>query len=131
MEEPKKHAAISFGFAQGGGGLIGADLEFLIGGRFGLQLGAGFPTIGAGLNYHLKPEINSPFVSVQYFQIGFGDFKVASLVGPMYVYRARRLLQVGVGWGAVVSKGPKWEDAMKNPDVAMLLQISVGLFFPF
>ena len=130
--EDQKRAAVSFGVFHGGGGIVGADLEFLIGGRFGLQIGAGFPTIGAGINYHFKPQINSSFVSLQYFHVGVGESKVASLVGPMYVFRARRLLQLGVGWGAVTSKGPLWEKAMeKNPEASMLLQFTIGLYFPF
>ena len=53
-----ERTSINAGVFMGGGGIVGGDLEFLIGKRLGLQLGAGFPSFGLGFNYHLKPYIN-------------------------------------------------------------------------
>ena len=110
----EESTSINVGAFMGGGGLIGADLEFLLGKRVGLQVGAGFPSLGLGFNYHLKPYINSSFVSLQYCQLGFGENKVGATIGPMFIFRAKKIFQAGAGWGAVVSKGPLWEDAYKE-----------------
>jgi hypothetical protein len=116
----------------GGGGLIGADLEFLVSNRVGLQLGGGLGSVGIGLNYHLKPYINSQFVSVVYWNQGFGDNHYASYLGPMYSFRARKIFQFGIGFGTILSKGPGWDRAWENKtapgNVALLYNI--GLFFP-
>jgi len=50
--EPPKRAAASVGLFKGGGGIVGGEIEFLVGGRIGVQAGAGLPSLGAGLNYH-------------------------------------------------------------------------------
>lgn len=118
----------------GGGGLIGADLEFLIGKQVGLQFGAGLVgSIGGGFNYHFKPYINSQFVSIQYWQQGFGDNHYASYLGPMYTFRARKIFQIGIGFGKILSTGPGWERAWENktePSKSVALIYNIGLFFP-
>ena len=40
-EKTEKRSSITIGILQGGGSLIGADLEFLLTDRFGFQIGAG------------------------------------------------------------------------------------------
>ena len=127
--EPPKRTAINAGVFMGGGGLVGIDLEFLVGRQIGLQLGAGFPSLGFALNYHFKPQINSSFVSLQYCQLGFGENNVASTLGPMFTFRAKKILQAGIGYGVVVNKGPFWDQAYKE-DVSMLLFFNIGMFFP-
>jgi len=129
--ERQERRSLNVGVLMGGGGLIGADLEFLVSKNAGLQLGAGLGSMGFGINYHLKPYINSQFVSVQYFHQGFGENHTWSLVGPMYVFRAKKIFQAGIGFGTVVSKGPRYEELFggKNmPPVQMLYNI--GLYFP-
>ena len=129
-EGRQERTSINVGLLMGGGGLIGADLEFLVGNRAGLQLGAGLGSMGFGVNYHFKPYINSSFMSLQYFHIGFGENNVGASLGPMFVFRAKKILQAGLGWGAVVSKGPLWEDTYDDK-VSMLLYLNIGLYFPF
>ena len=124
-----ERTSINVGVFMGGGGIVGGDLEFLIGKRLGLQFGAGFPSFGLGFNYHLKPYINSSFVSLQYCHIGFGENNVGATLGPMFIFRAKKIFQAGVGWGAVVSKGALWEEAYKE-EVSMLLHFNIGLYFP-
>ena len=125
--ESEKRTAINVGVLMGGGGLIGADLEFLVGKRLGLQLGGGIGSMGFGINYHLKPYINSSFVSVQYWHQGFGKNHYASYLGPMYTFRARKILQIGIGFGTVLSKGPNWN---MDKDTPTALTYNIGLFFP-
>ena len=124
-----ERTSLNVGAFMGGGGLIGADLEFLVGNRGGVQLGVGLPSFGFGINYHFKPYINSSFMSLQYCHIGFGENNVAATIGPMFVFRAKKIFQAGLGWGAVVSKGPLWSDAYKD-NVNMLLHVNIGLYFP-
>jgi len=71
-EEVEKRKSITIGILQGGGSLVGFDLEFLLTDRFGFQVGAGFVGYGAGLNYHFKPSIRSSFISLQYWNQGIG-----------------------------------------------------------
>ena len=87
--------------------------------------------MGFGLNYHFKPYINSQFVSIQYFHQGFGENHIWGLVGPMYVFRAKKILQIGIGFGTVVSKGPRYEALFGEKDMppAQLLY-NIGLYFP-
>ena len=126
----EERTAINFGYAMGGGGpLVGADFEFLIGKRLGFQIGTGIPTFGLGFNYHFKPYINSSFTSLQYNHIGFGERHIGATVGPMITFRAKKIFQAGAGWGAVVSKGPLWEDSF-NEEVSMLIYFNIGLYFP-
>ena len=131
--ERQERTAINVGVLMGGGSLIGADFEYLIGKRFGVQLGAGFGSMGFGVNYHFKPYINSQFVSLQYWQQGFGENHYASYFGPMYNFRARKLFQFGIGFGSILSTGPGWEKAWENkknePTNSAALLYNIGLYF--
>ncbi|MDR0682081.1 MAG: hypothetical protein LBG15_09585 [Dysgonamonadaceae bacterium] len=126
-----KNTALSIGAFMGGGSLIGADFEFLIPKmRLGLQVGAGISSVGAGINYHLKDNINSSFISLQYFYQQFGDNHFASWLGPMYIYRAKKLFQAGIGVGSLVEKGPKWyTQKEKAQKVSASLIFNVGVYF--
>lgn len=42
--------SLTLGVLQGGGGLIGADLEYLLTEKLGVQVGLGFYSFGAGIN---------------------------------------------------------------------------------
>jgi len=127
----EKRTSINVGVLMGGGSLIGADLEFLVGKRIGLQLGAGISSVGLGINCHLQPCINSQFVSIQYWHQGFGDNHYASYLGPTYNFRARKILQLGVGFGAVLTKGPMWKTTYTDKnEPPFVLIYNIGLFFP-
>ena len=121
--------AISTGFLMGGGGLIGADLEFMPTNRLGLQAGVGLGSFGFGLNYHFQDRINSSFISLVYWQQGLGDNHYASYVGPLYTFRARRFFQASVGYGLVVNEGPAIRGTRYEGTTASLL-FNIGLFFP-
>jgi len=128
----EERTSINVGVLMGGGGLIGGDLEFLAGKRAGIQVGAGLGSVGFGLNYHFKPYINSQFVSVQYWQQGFGDNHYASYIGPMYTFRARKIFQFGIGFGTVVSTGSRWNRVWENKESPgnIALLYNIGLYFP-
>ena len=131
--EREERTSINVGFLMGGGSLIGADLEFLVGKNVGLQLGAGISSVGFGINYHFKPYINSSFLSVQYFHQGFGDNHYGSYLGPMFVFRAKKILQFGIGFGNIMSKGNGLIEyyESKNQKVPSIMALyNIGLYFP-
>jgi len=132
--EREERTSINVGVLMGGGGLIGGDLEFLLSKRVGMQIGGGLGSAGAGINYHFKPYINSQFVSVVYWHQGFGDNHYASYLGPVYTFRAKKILQIGIGFGTVLSKGPGWERTWENktnePTGNIALLYNIGLYFP-
>jgi len=139
--EDEKTTAANLGIGMGGGGAVGADCEFLVSDRFALQCGLGInlvkleePTMEVGINYHLKPLINSSFVSLQYAQQGFKNDKIVSLLGPMFVYRTKRPgvgIQVGAFVGMIVSKGPLYfEKGLDKNKLPALLLFNIGVYLP-
>jgi hypothetical protein len=128
-EQIEKRNSITIGILQGGGSLIGADLEFLLTDRLGFQLGAGFVGFGGGLNYHFEPSIRSSFISLQYWNQGFGDSFVQNLVGPNYVYRSRKWFTCQIGLGFPLGRGPAMSDDLEQPPV--MLTYSIGGYIPF
>lgn len=123
-----KRASISVGFLQGGGSLVGADLEYLVTSRFGVQAGAGFVGFGGGLNYHLKPDIRSSYISLQYWHQGFGQSFAQNVIGPNFVYRAKKWFTAQIGFGFPLSQGPALAD-YDQPSI--MLMYSIGVYFPF
>jgi hypothetical protein len=65
FESAEKKNSLTFGILEGGGGLLGIDYEALLSQQVGIQIGAGFVSFGAGLNYHFKPGIRSSYLSLQ------------------------------------------------------------------
>ena len=117
-------AAISGGFNQGGGSLIGIDLEILFLKRLGLQVGGGFGGFGAGINFHIKPTINSTFLSIQYWnRINFAKY-----IGPTIVYRGRSWLTAQLGIGKIFDKNPDLAEEFSDDKYAILY--SIGAYFP-
>lgn len=123
---PKK-LAINAGILMGGGSLVGADFEYMPASKLGIQAGMGISSYGFGLNYHLKEQVNSSFISVQYWNQGFGDNHYASYVGPMFVFRAKKIFQAGIGFAAILNKGPQFKS---DTDVNAALLYNIGVYFP-
>ena len=127
----KKKTCLSIGILNGGGGALGADFEFLCARRLSLQVGVGGISAGAAINYHFKDYINSSMVSIAYWQQGFGDLWLQSLVGPMYTYRAPRYFQCQAGLGVRVAGGDvldNFSDAIKGIPICPMF--SIGMYFP-
>jgi hypothetical protein len=119
------NVAVNTGFLMGGGAAIGADVEYLFANnRWGVQAGGGLVGFGAGVSYHLKPRINSPFISLQYWH-QVGSTENADILGAMYVYRYKKWLQAGVGLGTFLSENGE----QKVGDVLPMFQ--AGIFVPF
>ena len=129
--ESGKRTSINVGVLMGGGSLLGVDFEFLLGKHVGLQLGAGMSSVGFGINCHLQPDINSQFVSLQYLCQGFGQNHFASYLGPVHNFRVGKILQFGIGLGAVLSTGPRWEATYEDKKApAVMLLYNIGVYFP-
>ena len=124
----EKRMSIAAGVLQGGGGIVGADFEFMIGNHFSAQAGMGVVSFGAGINYHFKPFINSSMISLMYWHQGLGDTYTQAVLGPVYTFRAPKVFQFQIGLGARVGEGPALPESSKN--VPMMLLYSIGVYFP-
>lgn len=120
----------TIGVLQGGGSLIGADLEIMPMSRLGFQIGGGLVGYGFGVNYHFKPWVKSSFLSLQYWHQGAGNTYVQSLVGPSFVFRARKIFTCQLGVGFLVEKGPKYYSAFKK-EVPAMLTYAIGVYIPW
>jgi hypothetical protein len=123
-----KRATITAGFLYGGGSFIGVDFEFLAAPKVGLQIGAGYIGFGGGINYHLKPEINSSFVSLEYWHQGIKESFAQDAIGGVFTFRAKKLLSATLGLGIPLSKGPALDADFKQPPVMLLY--AIGLYLP-
>jgi hypothetical protein len=124
-------SCITVGILQGGGSLVGADLEVLLSKRFGAQIGAGIVGFGGGLNFHLKPGIRSSMISLQYWNQGIGNSFTQSLVGPNFVYRSKKWFTFQIGIGAILEvngENSVYEEG-RAPDA--ILTYAIGAYFPW
>lgn len=124
---PKK-CAISAGVLHGGGGLVGAEFEYMFSNHFSAQAGVGLLSFGASVNYHFKPFINSSMVSLVYWHQGLGDSHTVGWVGPVYTFRAPKVFQFQIGMGYKANYGPAATSEMRNLPVGLLY--SIGVYFP-
>jgi hypothetical protein len=124
----KYSSCATFGYLQGGGSLVGYDVELLLGDKFGFQLGVGFIGFGAGINYHFKPDIRSSFISLQYWHQGIENYFIQSLIGPCFVFREKKLFTAQIGLGFALEKGPAWPSSKTQPPV--MLTYSIGFYLP-
>ncbi len=129
IEYERKTSAITVGILNGGGSLIGADLEILVSPRAGFQLGAGLIGYGAGLTYHIKRDIRSSYLLLQYINQGVGETFAQNAVGVSYVYRGKKWLTFQLGLAATLDQGPAWP-SHRDPTPVMLMY-SIGGYIPF
>lgn len=125
----KSKNSITLGILQGGGSLIGVDLEVLLTDQLGFQIGTGIIGFGAGINYHFKPTIRSSFISFQYWNQGFGNSFAQNIIGPNFVFRGRKWFTFQIGLGVPLEKGPALPDDFEQPPV--MLMYSIGAYMPF
>ena len=121
--------SITVGVLQGGGSIIGADLEELLTDRIGIQFGAGYLGFGGAINYHLKPNISSSSISLQYWHQGFVKSYTQSIIGSTYIFRAKKHFTFQIGIGFAVDKGSNWPLNKKQSPV--MLMYSIGEYLPF
>jgi hypothetical protein len=123
-----RKASLSFGVLQGGGSLIGADFEYLLNEKTGLQAGMGITSFGLGVNIHFKPGIRSSYLNLGYWHQGLGPNYYQSIIGPTYVYRAKKIFTCQIGYGFIIEKGPACPEEFQ--DLTSTLLFSIGLYFP-
>lgn len=121
--------SLTIGILQGGGSLVGVDYERMLGQYIGVQVGAGLIGAGAGVNIHFAPRVKSSLLSIQYRHQGFGSNHAQSMVGPSYIYRARKWFTFQVGVAALTRTGPAWPANTQHPGV--LLTYSIGGYIPW
>ncbi len=119
---------ITLGVFNGGGGLVGADLEYFVTPHLGVTAGAGYISYGFGLNYHLSSGgSRSSYFNLSYFQQGVGDSFYKSYIGPSLVWRAKKILQIQAGIAYLLDTGADYEGTV----FPMFFVGSVGVYFPF
>jgi len=128
-EELMETKAVTVGFLNGGGALVGADMEFLVTDRLGLQVGAGFIAFGGAINYHFKPTIRSSFVSLQYWNQGIWNSFSQNAIGPAFVFRGKKWFTFQLGVAAILERGPAMPSGYE--DVPVMLTYSIGAYFPY
>jgi hypothetical protein len=121
-------SCITIGFLEGGGCLVGVDMEFKLSNHLAIQGGAGYIGFGGGLNFHLKPSIRSSFISLQYWHQGVHDSHTFSSLGPNFVFRARKWITAQLGMGFTLTQGPAWPGYQEF--VPIILTYAVGIYFP-
>lgn len=127
--EREKNAVITIGFLQGGGGLVGFDFDKSVYKNLSVQFGLGLFSYGGGINYHFKPTVRSSFISFQYWNQGMGSSFVQNVVGPSYVFRAKKYFTFQIGYGWTLSRGPAYPWGKVQPP--QLLLYSIGFYLPF
>ena len=125
----KRTRGITVGVLQGGGSLIGADIEFLFPNKFGIQFGAGLIGFGGGINFHFKPSVRSSFISFQYWNQGIGDNFVQNAIGPNFVFRGKKWFTFQLGVGFPLAKGPAMPNSFEQPQ--FMYMYSIGAYLPF
>jgi len=131
---PDKKNAITIGFLQGGGGLVGFDYERLIAGGVGLQLGVGITSVGAGLTFHLNEETtDSSAIWAGVWNQGVpGDTRSATYIGMSSILRGWGWLngQIGLGYVVFVGDGMKAATGIGEKTKVLLLY-SLGWYKGF
>jgi hypothetical protein len=129
-KEGEYGTVVTFGVLEGGGGIVGADIELALIKSLGVQGGIGWSgkslTWDCGLNIHFKPTIKSSFVSLQYSRVGYYDFHLYSCAGPVFVFRGKRWFTAQVGVARFIEKGPYWGPG-GTPE--FVLNFAVGAYF--
>lgn len=123
-----ERGALTIGIFNGGGSILGADLEVMLSSRLGVQGGLGLDSYGAGINFHLEPGIRSSMINFGYWHQGFGDSHRQTVIGPSYVYRGRKIFTSQIGLGFLIKEGPAWPSDVKH--VPVMLVYSLGVYIP-
>ena len=125
---PAYNSSITIGILNGGGALIGADYEFMSTPNIGLQIGGGLIAYGFALNYHPAPGVQTSFMSLSYWNQGWGQNFVQRIIGLSYVYRSTGWLTGQIGLGIPIAEGPAMPAGVKQRPLMLLY--SIGAVFP-
>jgi hypothetical protein len=120
----KKNFCVTLGYHQGGGSLIGADLELYSKHYVGIHAGAGIRGLGFGFNVHFNEDVNSSFISLQYWNQNNEKIRREYLGGVICLRYYYFSIQYGLGYP--LNHGP---ESVALPDISNML--AVGLYYPF
>lgn len=129
--EEKKYTdglVVTAGFLKGGGSLVGVDIEFGLYKKLAGQVGFGFVGFGGGLNLHYKENLNSNFLSLQFYNQGIGDSHTQSILGGTYNFRAFNFLAGSIGYGVKVLEGPAYYKIPSQLRTSAMLLYSLGVY---
>lgn len=128
---PEFSKSLTIGFLQGGGSLIGLDLELQIDKYVAIQLGGGFVGYGAGLNFHFKPVLRSSFFSLQYWHQGIANSHTQSGLSANFVYRGKKgfVWKIGLGFETFRKEKNPFDTHMGRLD--FFLSLGIGFYVPF
>lgn len=121
--------ALTMGILQGGGSLVGMDLEYKYSDYLGVQAGIGLVGYGFGLNVHFKPTIRSSFFSLQYWHQGIDNGFTQSVAGPNIVFRGKKWFTAQIGLGFLIKEGPAWPENVEHTPV--MLTYALGAYIPW
>jgi len=124
--------AISVGVLNGGGALIGVDMEKLVTDRIGLSVGAGLVAFGAGLNIHFSPTVSSSSIRIGFNNQGTtGENVMMRSVGVSYLGRSSTgKFEWQLGLAHPFNVNQKVKDAFGGEDPPpVILTYSIGAYF--
>lgn len=121
---------ITVGLFEGGGGIVGVELESLFNDRIGFEIGFGIVSFSLGLNYHVGlGGVKSSFVGIKYSSLGMGPGHLFKTVGPEYTYRSKKWFTGSVGFGGVVDRGPYFKELPKANQKDSYINLTIGGYF--
>jgi hypothetical protein len=123
----KEQICLTLGTFQSGQKWFGFDLEVRLIDHIGIQAGSGHFGFGGGFNYHLKPEIKSSLISLQYWQDGVKENFNKSVIGLSYIYRHKKIFTCQLGLGKILDSNLSQAVLEEEPNI--LLVYSIGLYF--
>lgn len=137
-DEPEKEAnvyknSVTIGLLQGGGSLVGIDYERMVSKNVGLQIGAGYLGFGAGINFHLKPTVQSSAISIAFWNQGLTGSNLGQrVIGSTYLFRSKVGFTAQLGLGYVLELGQRMKDYYADKNVKapnVILLYSLGWYF--
>jgi hypothetical protein len=122
----------AIGYQLGGYSLIGIEYEIRVHNYFGLNFGAGFSGLTAGIKIHTNPKKNSPFFNLNFKDGGFGLIEVAALEfgGRLVLSRKSDFgIHYQLGFAKILEIDETFERKLYNNKTAPPIMLSMGIGF--
>jgi len=129
------HSAVTVGLLNGAG-LLGAEFEYLVNDRIGLQAGTSFTGYDVALNYHLKPGARSSSLSFGYMHSTFAkpEYEQKTLQLSYLHRNPGGIFTATIGLGYSLGRGAELErimtEAFNTAPPEVYLVYSIGAYFP-
>lgn len=125
--KPHHKFSVSAGLTNGINSMLSANINYMPGNVIGWQLGAGMEGVGAALNFHLRQEVNSPAITVNYWYNGLGNNYEQSVFGMTYMHRTQRYLSTQLGLGYITTSDGNFNNNARDSGIVILY--SLGVYF--